>query len=175
MVGPSDRRRSRIGEPIARVNAHPAIRSANPADIPELARLRWRLYTERGQHDEPFETYVDRFTAFASDALARNGWRAWVAEFEGRLVGAMRLQTVQRVPAPGRGDPQPIGYLTNAYVEPDHRSQGVGSWLLKAVIEHCEATDHVMVVAWPADDAYGFYGRRGFTRPPDPVVYRLGH
>ena len=151
----------------------PAIRSAIAADIPELARLRWQLYTEQGPHDESFDGYVGRFTTFATDALTSDDWRAWVAGAEGRLVGAMWLQTVARVPAPGRGDPRPIGYLTNAYVEQDHRSQGLGSRLLQTVVEHCEATAHVLVMAWPADDAYRFYERHGFTRPPDPVVRRI--
>jgi len=153
--------------------ADPEIRPATAADIPDLARLRWHLYTEQGPHDEPYETYVERFAAFASDALAREEWRAWVAESDGRLVGAMWLQSVARVPAPGRGDPRPIGYLTNAYVEPDQRSKGLGSRLLQIVVEHCEATDHVIVVAWPADDAYAFYERHGFERPPDPIVRRI--
>jgi GNAT superfamily N-acetyltransferase len=156
------------------VTADPTVRPAIQDDIPDLARLRWHLYTERGPHDEPFEAYVERFTAFARDALARDEWRAWVAESDGRVIGAMWLQSVARVPAPGRGDPRPIGYLTNAYVEPEHRSQGIGSRLLQVVIDHCEATDHVMMVAWPADDAYVFYERHGFTRPPDPVVRYVG-
>ena len=151
------------------------IRPATPADIGELARLRWHLYTERRSHDEPFESYVERFTAFATEALARAEWHAWVAEVDGRVVGAMWLQSVPRVPAPGRGEARPIGYLTNAFVEPAHRSRGVSSQLLRTVADHCEATDHVMMVAWPADDAYGFYERNGFTRPPDPMVHRLGN
>ena len=173
MGGTPHLRRSRVGEPDRRVKETATIRSATAADIPELARLRWHLYTERMPHDEPFETYVERFTRFASDALARDGWRAWVAESDGQLVGAMWLHSVPRVPAPGRGDPRSIGYLTNAYVEPDHRSKGLGSRLLRTVVEHCEATDHVMIVAWPADGAYDFYERHGFTRPPDPVVRRI--
>ncbi len=126
-----------------------------------------------GADDESFGAYVRRFSAFAANALSGDDWRAWVAESGERLVGAMWLQTVPRVPAPGRGDPRPIGYLTNAYVEPDHRSQGLGSRLLQTVVEHCEATAHVLVMAWPADDAYRFYERQGFIRPSDPVVRRL--
>jgi len=151
----------------------PIIRPATDADIPQLARLRWQLYTEQGPHDESFDAYVGRFSTFATDALTSDDWRAWVAEAEGRLVAAMWLQTVPRVPAPGRGDPRPIGYLTNAYVEPDHRSLGLGSQLLGTVVEHCEAAGFELVMAWPADDAYRFYERHGFLRPPDPVVRRI--
>lgn len=147
----------------------PTIRSATAADIPELARLRWQLYTEQGSHGESFDAYVGRFTTFATDALSGGHWRAWVAEGDS-LIATMWLQTVPRVPAPGRGEPRPIGYLTNAYVQPDHRSQGLGSRLLQTVVAYCEATAHVLVMAWPADDAYRFYERQGFLRPPDPLV-----
>ncbi len=153
----------------------PSIRSATLDDIPELARLRWQLYSEREPHDETFEVYVERFAAFASDALARDDWRAWCAAAEGRLVAAVWLHTVPRVPAPGHGDPRPIGYLTNMYVEPEQRSRGLGSRMVREVISHCEATVFELVLAFPAEDAHRFYERNGFTRPPDPVVHPLGH
>jgi GNAT superfamily N-acetyltransferase len=148
----------------------PTVRSANADDIPELARLRWQLYTERGTHDEPFDAYGERFTVFA-----RDDWRAWCAEQDGRLVAAMWLHTVPRVPAPGHGDPRPMGYLTNMYVEPEHRSLGLGSQMLQLLIESCTTGGFELVLTFPADDAYSFYERNGFTRPPDPVVHRLGH
>ncbi len=152
----------------------PSIRSASADDIPELARLRWQLYTEREPHDETFDAYAERFAAFARDALARDDWRAWCAATDDRLVAAMWLHTVPRVPAPGHGNPRPMGYLTNMYVEPEHRSSGLGSKMMRELITYCEASEFELVLAFPADDAYGFYERSGFTRPPDPVVHRLG-
>lgn len=151
------------------------IRLATADDIPELARLRWHLYTEREAHGEPFETYVERFSSFANDALARDDWLAWCAEERERSVAAMWLHTVPRVPAPGHGPPRPMGYLTNMYVEPGHRSRGLGSRMLDALVSHCTANRFELVLTFPADDAYGFYERNGFTRPADPLVHRLGH
>ena len=153
----------------------PTIRPASAGDIPELARLRWQLYTERETHDEPFEAYVERFAAFARDALARDDWRAWCAEEDDRLIGAMWLHTVPRVPAPGHGAPRPMAYLTNIYVDPEHRSHGLGSRMLQQLVDHCAASGFELVMTFPADDAYGFYERNEFTRSPDPVVHRLGH
>jgi GNAT superfamily N-acetyltransferase len=153
----------------------PTIRSATVDDIPELARLRWQLYSEREAHDETFEVYVERFAAFARDALPRDDWHSWCAEEGARLIAAMWLHTVPRVPAPGHGDPRPLGYLTNMYVDPEHRSEGLGSRMVRELITHCEASGFELVLAFPADDAHGFYERNGFTRPPDPVVHRLGH
>jgi GNAT superfamily N-acetyltransferase len=153
----------------------PSIRAATTDDLPELARLRWQLYTERETHGEPYETYVERFTAFASDALARDDWRAWCAEQDERVVAAMWLHTVPRVPAPGHGAPRPMGYLTNMYVEPEHRSHGLGSRMLQELVEHCTTGGFELVLTFPADDAHGFYERNGFRRPRDPSVHRLGH
>jgi GNAT superfamily N-acetyltransferase len=153
----------------------PTIRAARADDIPELARLRWQLYTEREAHDEPVGTYVERFTAFALDALARDDWRAWCAEADDRLVGAMWLQAVPRIPAPGHGAPRPMAYLTNMYVEPEYRSHGLGSRMLDVFVEHCTTNGFELVLTFPADDAYGFYERNGFSRPPDPLMHRLGH
>ena len=152
----------------------PTIRSATTNDIPELARLRWQLYTEREPHDERFAAYGERFTAFASDALARDDCRGWCAEEDARLVAAMWLHTVPRVPAPGHGAPRPMGYLTNMYVEPEHRSTGLGSRMVQELIIYCEAIGFELLFTFPADGAYGFYERNGFARPPDPVVHRLG-
>jgi GNAT superfamily N-acetyltransferase len=152
----------------------PVIRNATPDDAEELARLRWQLYTEQDPSiAEPFDAYRKRFLGFALAALVDDRWRAWVAGTEAGLAAAMWLQTVPRVPAPGRGKPRPIGYLTNAYVEPAHRGLGLGSAMLAAVFAHCEANGFELVVAWPAKDAYSFYERAGFTRPPDPVVRHL--
>jgi GNAT superfamily N-acetyltransferase len=150
------------------------IRFATPADVDELARLRWQLYKEHGSEGESLHAYRDRFTAFAHEALARDDWRAWCAEADDRLVAAVWLQTVPRVPAPGRRDPSPIGYLTNMYVEPDCRSLGLGSMMVQELIRYCTAEGFDVVIAFPADEAYDFYERNGFARPPDLVVHDLG-
>ena len=153
----------------------PTIRRATLDDVDELARLRFQLYTEYTPSiAEPFEAYHERFTPFAREALADpERWHAWAAEDDGRLVAAMWLQLVPRVPAPGRDDPRPFGYLTNAYVEPSLRGHGLGAALLAEVVRHCEAHAFELMVAWPVDEAYGFYEQAGFTRPPDPVVWQL--
>jgi GNAT superfamily N-acetyltransferase len=79
------------------------------------------------------------------------------------------------VPAPGRRDPSPIGYLTNLYVAPDRRSTGLGRRLLGTVFDHCRTEGFECVLTFPADAAYGFYERAGFTRPRFPVVHDLGN
>jgi len=153
----------------------PAIRAAAPVDVGALARLRWRLYLEQFPDiAEPFDTYRERFLRFAAWALDRDDWRGWVAEDEDEIVGNAWLQTVPRVPAPGRPDPSSMGYLTNMYVAPELRGSGLGGRLLRAVLDHCRAQGFELVLAFPADAAYGFYEHAGFTRERYPLVHELG-
>ena len=151
----------------------PSYGFAVPEDIPELARLRYELYAE--QEDvvaESAEAYRERFAAFAAQALASVDWRAWVARDGDRLVGAMWLQTVHRVPVPGKRA-GPIGYLTNVYVEPEHRNAGVGAQMLARVTVWCREEGFSAAIVWPTERSRPFYGRAGFTRPAEPLVIEL--
>jgi GNAT superfamily N-acetyltransferase len=142
-------------------------------DIPELARLRYELYAE--QEDgvaESAEGYGERFAGFATEALTSEDWRAWVVRRDDRLVGAMWLQTVHRVPVPGKRA-GPIGYLTNVYVEPGYRDAGMGARMLAGVTAWCRQEGFSAVIVWPTDRSRPFYGRAGFTRPDEPLVIEL--
>jgi GNAT superfamily N-acetyltransferase len=156
------------------MSAEPAIGAATVEDVYDLARLRWDLYAEHeGPADERFETYRDRFVAFALQALASGAWHAWVARDGDRVVGAMWLQTVARVPIPGRRA-GPIGYLTNAYVTPEHRDRGLGGRILAHISDWCRDRGYSLVIVWPTERSRTFYGRGGFGRPDEPLVLDLG-
>jgi GNAT superfamily N-acetyltransferase len=156
------------------VKATPEIRPAVAHDASGLARLRHALYAEHGPAREELDKYVDRFAGFVRDALASDAWRVWVAELEGRVVGTMWLQLVERVPRPGedRGA-LPIGYLTNVFVEPDLRDGGLGSRMLEEIITWARARGVEEIIVWPSDRSYPFYERAGFSRTPDPLVLYL--
>jgi GNAT superfamily N-acetyltransferase len=151
----------------------PAIRLATVADLSELARLRWELYAEQdGVPTEPPDAYRVRFARFAAAAIASDAWRAWVASDGDRPVAAMWLQTVDRVPVPGKRA-GPIGYLTNVYVEPPHRSAGLGARMLDVLTGWCRNEGYSEVIVWPTERSRPFYGRGGFDRPDEPLVLRL--
>ena len=153
----------------------PNIGLATLADVEELARLRWQLYTEDvATIEEPYAVYVERFAAFAGEALADERWRVWIAEDMGRLVGAAWRFTVPRVPQPGRGEPRPLAYVTNLYVEPGYRNQELGTKLLERAVEASRAEGFSLVMVWPNDRSAPFYERAGFDRPADPLVLDLG-
>jgi GNAT superfamily N-acetyltransferase len=147
---------------------------AGEDDVPALAELRWGLYAEyQGLPTEAPEAYRERFAGFATEALASDGWRCWVARARGRLVGAMWLQTVPRVPIPGKRA-GPIGYLTNVYVAPEHRNGGLGAVLLDNVTSWCRDEGYSFVIVWPTERSRPFYGRGGFEHRDEPLVLDLG-
>lgn len=150
------------------------IRRAESGDANDLARLRHALYSEHGPAREQLDAYIDRFAGFVHDALASDAWRIWVAELDGRIVGAMWLQLVERVPRPGeeRGT-LPIGYLTNVFVESDLRDGGLGSRILDEVVTWARARGVEEIIVWPSERSYPFYERAGFSRTPDPLVLYL--
>jgi GNAT superfamily N-acetyltransferase len=151
----------------------PSIGFATVDDVPELARLRWELYSEQGgEPPERFEAYEERFARFARSALASEDWRAWVARVNGRLVGAMWLFTVPRVPVPGK-HAGPIGYLTNVYVMPRHRNAGHGARMLGRVEAWCREVGYSQVIVWPTQPSRSFYLRGGFGRPDEPLVLNV--
>lgn len=151
----------------------PSIGFAAVDDLDELARLRFALYAEQdGTVAESAEAYRERFAAFAARALASEDWRAWVARLGDRLIGAMWLHTVHRVPVPGK-HAGPIGYLTNVYVVPEHRNTGLGAQMLDRVTTWSRQQGFSEVIVWPRERSRPFYARAGFTRPDEPSVIRL--
>lgn len=153
----------------------PNIALATVADVDELARLRWQLYTEESPSvEESFESYRDRFAAFAVEALADDDWRVWIAEDMGRLIAATWRHRVPRIPQPDRGEPAPLAYITNVYIEPAYRNGGLGSRMLHRVLDACREEGYSLALVWPSERSYPFYERAGFERPPDPLVIDLG-
>ena len=150
------------------------IRAARATDASHLARLRHSLYAEHDRAEEPLDVYTARFAGFVRDALASDAWRIWVADLDGRVVGAMWLQLVERVPRPGeeRGS-LPIGYLTNAFVEPELRDGGLGSRMLEEVVTWARGRGVEEIIVWPSERSYPFYERAGFSSTPDPLVLYL--
>ncbi len=148
------------------------LRPATPGDADELARLRWAFRVEHGTRvSRTFDAFLEEFRAFAEGALADGApWRAWVAEGEGRLVGCIWLQLVEKVPHPSRRRwERPIVYVTNVYVEPGLRDAGLGRRLLDAAMTFARDHPAAEAVVWPTPRSVSFYRRAGFGTESAPL------
>lgn len=148
------------------------LRTATAGDADELARLRWDFRVEHGTPaSRTFAEFAEEFRAFAADVLAEGApWRAWVAEDEGRLVGCVWLQLIEKIPHPSRGRwERPIAYVTNVYVEPVLRDEGLGARLLDAAMAFAREHGAAEAVVWPTPRSVPFYRRAGFGTESAPL------
>lgn len=140
-------------------------RLALPADATELAELRWLSREPRDQAAEPLADFAPRFSAWLVNALNSNAWQAAVAPQDaGGLAGCMFLQSIATVPVPGVVS-RHWGYVTHAFVRPDHRNQGLGASMLKLLIHRARELQHHELHVWPSTAATPLYVRAGFLSP----------
>jgi GNAT superfamily N-acetyltransferase len=150
------------------------VRRALPADARCLAELRWAFKREDGDVLEPVDrtTFLEHTECWIADRLANGQWSAWVAEAEDVLSGHVFLQPVERLPDP-RGITNPIGYVTNFYVTPSQRNRGVGTALLRALVDHARAAFFNTLIVWPSERSTTLYHRAGFRIPEELVELSL--
>jgi len=125
------------------------IRRAADADLPAIARLRRESAVEQdGDVADP--SFEERFPAWYARESSRR--IIWLAEVDGRLVGAMNLTVFERMPRPGRA-PSRWGYLGNAFVLAAYRNHGIGRQLLDAVLGYASENGFARVVLSPSERA----------------------
>jgi GNAT superfamily N-acetyltransferase len=148
------------------------IRRAEPADVPELVRLRYELRSELDPPVEPQAAFKERCTAWMAERL-RSGamWRCWVAASKSRLVGTVWLALVEKLPNPN-AHLEWHGYISSVYVVPALRNHGIGSALIKACLEHCQKEGVDAVFLWPTPRSRGLYQRHGFAVREDLLERR---
>lgn len=139
------------------------IRQAVYSDVADLARLRWDFSDGT---DHTFETFYQEFEAFLHEAFNSSRWAIWIAEQRGKIIANIYIQRVQKVPRPGRPEMY-WGYVTNIYVEPFARNQGIGSHMLRTIERWAREQQIQFLVVWPAEESVHFYYRAGFVRNQD--------
>jgi GNAT superfamily N-acetyltransferase len=80
---------------------------------------------------------------------------------EGRQIGFARVLT----------DYSKFAYLSDVYVLPEYRGQGLGRWLIQVVFGHPELKDFNWMLC--TRDAHGLYQQEGFVPLPNPEMYMV--
>ena len=139
------------------------IRFATVFDATALAELRYELRSSTGRATEPQSEFIERCRVWMEDHL-REGerWHCWVVEENERLIGAVWIQLVEKIPNP-RAEAEQHAYLTNFYIQEIARGRGLGSQLLGAVIKWCESRDVHAIILWPTERSRSLYRRHGFA------------
>jgi GNAT superfamily N-acetyltransferase len=149
------------------------IRPAGTGDAEDLARLRWEFRSGLGQPEETTEEFQARCHRWMRERLdGPAGWRCWVAEESGEVVGSVWLQLIEKLPNPVV-EPERHAYISSLYVRPTLRGQGTGSALLAAALEACRVLEVDAVILWPTEGSRRLYARHGFA-VRDDVMERRG-
>lgn len=150
-----------------------AVRAAAPPDAARLARLRYEFRAAEDPAVESREAFLERCVPWMRERLepGRERWRCWVAEPDGVVRGHVWVQLVPKVPNPA-DEPESHAYLTNMFVEPEHRSRGLGSALLERAVDRCREEDVDSMILWPTEESRPLYRRFGCA--PSRRIFELG-
>ena len=131
---------------------------AAEGDVGDLAALRAAWTVE--DHGESVDaSFPDDFARWVLEEMPERTF--WIARIDGQPIGMVNLLQVDRMPAPGRVRPS-WGYLNNMFVIPEHRSTGVGTQLINALLDQARARKLESIVLFPAEEAVVFYERHKF-------------
>ena len=132
------------------------VRRAKQGDVGALLALR-----SQWKDEEPTPEFVDRFTTWFQQEWPTRWW--WLALDDLRPVGMVNLKLFERMPA-AQDAASRWGYLCNLFVSPTHRADGVGAWLLTALLVDARNANLVRVVLSPSEGSVPPHHRHGFTQ-----------
>ena len=136
------------------------VRRAEPSETEVVAALRWRWVIDRGSVPVVTqEEFVDSVVAFAAEHDETH--HRFVALRDGVIVGMAWLAVLPRVPSP-RALHRASGDVQCVYVAPEERNAGVGSRLMKAVLDMARQLDLEHLTVHSSPGAVSMYERSGF-------------
>jgi len=149
------------------------VRRALPRDADALSQLRYAFRAEQRPATESLDVFVERCSNWMRPRLRGDSrWTAWLAERDGKIVGNLWLQIVEKIPNPGP-ESELHAYISNFFILPAERNTGVGTRLLSAAVGHCKAHGVDTVFLWPTQRSMPLYSRTGFESPSDILVLEL--
>lgn len=131
------------------------VRSLRPGDLGWVVQRNAVLYTQEYGWDRSYETLVARIVADYAEHLDPARENAWVAELDGRPVGAVFCVRKDDTTA----------QLRLLLVEPDARGAGIGARLVAECLEFARAAGYTSMMLWTNDvlvAARRLYQKAGF-------------
>jgi GNAT superfamily N-acetyltransferase len=145
------------------------IRLASSSDCRALAELRYRFRAETEPVTETKSQFLRRCASWIKKRF-RSGsypWRCWVLDDGKQLLGHVCVQLFEKVPNPVNNEPELHAYVTNFYVVPEMRGQGLGEKLLNKALSWCRARETDAIILWATPASKSLYRRCGFVESAD--------
>ncbi len=141
---------------------HITIRSATPADIPELLRQRRGMYEDMGYTDEvAIIGMLSTSEEYLRLAMPTGSFRAWLAVREQQVVAGGGLIITPWLSHPYDQQCRQATIL-NVYTDPKFRRQGIARLLMQTIIEWCRQDGMAQVSLHSSKDGRPLYESLGF-------------
>ena len=153
-------------------NAKTNYRRANVDDIEVLVDFRIRFLNELYNHPEDAETGILRksLREYFSEAVPSNHFIAWLAEYNGKIIGTSGM-VVWQIPARYGGvESGKLGYILNFYTIPEARKKGICTRLLHKLIEEARLLGLKYLHLNASKDGIDIYKKAGFVEPDNPEL-----
>jgi len=147
-------------------------RRADIDDVADLVEYRVRFLNEQYNHpeDDKTETLRNSLLEYFSEAIPSSDFIAWVAEFDGKIIGTGGM-VVWKMPARYGGvESGKLGYLLNFYTVPEARRRGIGTRLLNKLIENAISLGLKYLHLHASKDGIDVYRKAGFVEPKMPEL-----
>ena len=121
---------------------------------------------ERGLNESSFEAALSTWMV---DHVSTHV--PFIAYRNGAAIGMAGLALIDRVPGPEHFTRR-SAYVQSVYVLPGERSEGVGTGLMNAVLDHARHLGLDYVAVHPSERAFPLYRRLGFTETDSVLELR---
>ena len=144
------------------------IRLAGSGDWKALAEMRYRFRAELGSPTEPKSQFVRRCTSWIRKRfdVGSSPWRCWVIEDGKELLGHVCVELFEKMPNPVNEE-ELHAYVTNFYVVPEKRDQGLGKKVLEKALSWCRGQGADAIILWASPGSKSLYRRCGLVKPAD--------
>ena len=149
-------------------------RRANIDDIEVLIDYRVRFLNELYNHPEDDETEILRkaLREYFSEAIPSNDFIAWLAEYNGKIIGTSGMVVWQMPARYGGLESGKLGYILNLYIIPEARRKGICTRLLNELIEEAKSLGLTYLHLHASEDGINIYRKAGFAEP-DQIELKL--
>jgi GNAT superfamily N-acetyltransferase len=149
-------------------------RRANVDDIGILVGFRVRFLNELYNHPEDDETEILRkaLREYFSEAIPSNDFIAWLAEYNGKIIGTSGMVVWQMPARYGGLESGKLGYILNLYIIPEARRKGICTRLLNELIEEAKSLGLTYLHLHASEDGINIYRKAGFAEP-DQIELKL--
>ena len=150
------------------------IRVARSTDCSGLAELRYQFRAEAGSATETKSHFVRRCASWMKKSFfaGLRPWRCWVLDDGKELAGHVCVQLFEKLPNPVKNEPELHAYVTNFYVIPEMRNQGLGKKLLEKALSWCRTQGTDAIILWATPESRSLYRRCGLAEPEDILELR---